>query len=332
MDTLYRRWLILGMIPRHGNTVTVQRIADRLCEITNLEKISIRSVQRDMEELSANLPIVSELNGRTLHYNWMEGRQITLPGMDPHTALTFQLVNAFMGTMLPKPSLRYLEPFFRNAAEVLEGNPEFPLSHWLDRVRIVPRSLKMEAPRFKEEVTETVYDALLRNRRISASYRPRGEKCLKTYKELNPLGLVFVENLIYLLASIKDYPNPVQFLLHRMESATMLDKEASDLEGFSVQGYIESGEFSYPIGGKKIRLKALFDRDAAAYLHETPVPGTLALTEHDEEYLMLEADIEDSHQLRWWLKGFGAHVEVLEPQELRDEFKAMAAALNTMYA
>jgi len=324
MDTLYRRWLILGMIPRHGNSITVARIVEMLLATTNLEAISTRSVQRDLEELSGTLPIVSEQKGRTLRWSWMEGSHFMLPAMDPHTALTFQLVNSYMSSMLPKPSISYLQPYFKNAAQVLEGNPEFPLSSWMDNVRVLPRGLRMELPCFKEGVPETVYDALLRKKRLSASYRPRGERRVKAYLELNPLGLVFVENLIYLVASIKDYTNPVQFLLHRMESASLLDKPATVPEGFSVQGYIESGEFSYPIGGRKIRMKALFDRDAAAYLHETPVPGTLSLADHDGDTMLLEAEVEDSHQLRWWLKGFGAQVEVLEPPELRRDFQEMA--------
>jgi len=331
MDTLYRRWLILGMIPRHGNSITVARIVEQLRRITNLDAISIRSVQRDLDELSGRFPILSTLRGRTLEWSWIEGRQIMLPAMDPHTALTFQLANSYLSAMLPLSSLRYLQPYFKNAAEVLESNPEFPLSHWLDQVRVVPRSLQMEPPRFAEGVPETVYDALLRQKRISASYRPRGEQRVRAYAELNPLGLVFVESLIYLVASIKDYPNPVQFLLHRMESAALLDKPATVPHGFSVQGYIESGEFSYPFGGNKIRLKALFDRDAAAYLHETPLPGTLTLAEQGPESILLEAEIEDSHQLRWWLKGFGTQVEVLEPPELRAYFKKLATGLKAMY-
>jgi hypothetical protein len=66
MDTLYRRWLILGMIPRHGNTITVTRIVEQLQRLTNLEAISTRSVQRDLLELSGKFPIVSGLRQRTM--------------------------------------------------------------------------------------------------------------------------------------------------------------------------------------------------------------------------------------------------------------------------
>lgn len=330
METLYRRWLILEMIPRHGNTITVARIVERLIELTNLDAISHRTVQRDLEELSGRFPIVSEQSGRTLEWSWMEGRQVTLPAMDPHTALTFHLVNSYLGAMLPKSSFRYLQPYFRNATEVLESNPDFPLSRWPDQIQVLPRSLRMVPPCFSEGVPETVYEALLRQRKISARY-PRGSRTAKRYGELNPLGLVFVENLIYLVASINDYPNPVQFLLHRMETAALLEAPANIPKGFSLQGYIGSGEFSYPIGKRKIRLKALFDRSAAAYLHETPLPGTLVLSDQEKGGILLEAEIEDSHQLRWWLKGFGAQVEVLEPAELRREFKQMAVELRKLY-
>ena len=330
MNALDRRWQILKMIPRYGNSITVAQIVQRLGTQTP-DAIATRTVQRDLIELSDQVPITSVLNGRTMEWSWAEHAQVTLPVMDKHTALTFQLVNSYMGHLLPKSSIRYLQPFFKNSAEVLNENPEFPLSNWLNNVRIVPRNLKMMAPSFKDGVTDVVYDAMLNKRRISANYRLRGEKRPKAYQELNPLGLVFVENLIYLVATIKDYQNPMQFLLHRMESASLLEKGATVPEGFSLQGYIESGEFSYPIGGRTIRLKALFDRHAAAYLHETPLPGTKSLTGHDEDTILLEAEIEDSHQLRWWLKGFGPQVEVLEPAELREDFKQMAADLRKIY-
>jgi hypothetical protein len=52
----------------------------------------------------------------------------------------------------------------------------------------------------------------------------------------------------------------------------------------------------------------LFAREAAAYLHDTPAPGTLSLTDYDEATVLLEAEVADSRQLRWWLRGFGDEV------------------------
>lgn len=60
-------------------------------------------------------------------------------------------------------------------------------------------------------------------------------------------------------------------------------------------------------------------------------PGMISLTDVDEDTVQLEAEELDSRQLRWWLRGFGADVEVLEPANLRAEFKELAKDLKRLY-
>ena len=90
MDTLYRRWLILKMIPRHGSSITTSQIAERLD--TEIDARTVRSIQRDLVELERHFPLTFVQEGRTFHWCWNEGWQLNLPVMDPHTALTFHLV------------------------------------------------------------------------------------------------------------------------------------------------------------------------------------------------------------------------------------------------
>ena len=329
MDTLYRRWQLLTLIPRHGNAVATSSIASRLADATTQET-TLRTVQRDLEELSRIFPICCEQSGRANLWSWMEGRQVTVPTMDPHTALTFHLFKEYLRSLLPSESFRYLEPYFRNADEVLARYPDLPISRWPDKVRVVSRSLDMQPPRYGEGVVVTVYEALLRGKRFRMRYRRRGGE-VREYPEVNPLGLVFVDNLIYLVASLKEYGNSLQFLLHRMEEVSLLEQPVTQPEGFTLLRYIESGEFRYQLGSGTIRLEALFAREAAAYLRETPPPGTLNLTEQEDSRLLLQAEIADSRQLRWWLRGFGDDVEVLEPAGLRAEFAQMARNLAWIY-
>ena len=331
MDTLYRRWQILAMIPRHGNAASTATIADRL-SATTTEATTIRTIQRDLEELTRTFPICSEPSGRANLWSWMEGRQVTMPTMDPHTALTFHLFKEYLRSLLPSESFRYLEPFFRNADEILLTNPDLPLSGWPEKIRVVSRSLAMQPPQYQEGVVASVYEAVLKGKRFSMRYRLRGGGEVKEYPDVNPLGLVFVDNLIYLIASLKEYGNPLQFLLHRMDSVALLERDVTVPDNFTLQGYIESGEFSYQLGSETIHLKALFARDAAAYLHETPPPGMLSLSDYDADYVLLEAETADSRQLRWWLRGFGDDVEVLEPEALREEFAEMAKNLTETYS
>jgi len=332
MKSMYRRMQILSMIPRNG-TITAAQIEERMAA-RGFENISRRKIQRDLETIlqSGHFPITYEEVGNSYYWCWTDGARLTeLPTIDPHTALTFCLVNERMPPMLPSSSHRYLDPYFATADAVLNKNKELPVSRWRDKVRIVPRSLPMTPPSIDELVRETVYEAVLQEKRMSIRYRPRGEEESKEYPWLNPLGLVFVENLIYLVATVKQYTNPLQFLLHRMESATVLDERAITVDGFSIQGYIESGEFGYPVGNKTFRLKVVFSKAAAAYLNETPLPGTTRLNFQDDDTVMLEAEVMDSRQLRWWLNGFGDEVEVLEPAKLRKELAKTSEALYQSY-
>jgi predicted DNA-binding transcriptional regulator YafY len=327
MDTLYRRALILSMIPQKG-TITTAQIEERL----QVREVSRRMIQRDLEILSGQFPLTYEIDGKTYFWSWTESARFSIPAMEPNVALTFYLTNQFIAQLLPKSSLKSLKPYFRGAQTVFDNFPETMVSLWPDKVRVIPRGVQMRKPAIDEDLLDAVYEAVLKERQMDVVYRRRNEECTKIYRRLNPLGLVFVEGLIYLVASYGENTQALQFLLHRMESATLLSSDCVIPKGFSLQLYIENGEFSYPVGKDTIRLKALFARSEAAYLYETPPPGTVSLTDHDAETVLLEAELPDSLQLRWWLKGFGDNVEVLEPRKLRREFREMAKRLAGKYA
>ncbi len=329
MDTLYRRWLILKMIPRHGNSITTAQIAERIG--VDIDAPTVRSIQRDLAELERYFPLIFRQEGRTFHWSWQKGWQLTLPVMDLHTALTFHLVREYITSMLPSTSVSFLKPFFQNAEEILAENPDLTVTHWPDKVRVVFRNLKTVPPSSKDGVTETIYEALLKGKRIKAHYRKHNNKMAEEFSELHPLGLVFVDSLIYLIATANNDGNPHQYLLHKIEEVILLEKSATVPEGFTLQGYIESGEFNYPMAKETIRLKALFEREAAAYLSESPLSGTLNLMDYDEERVLLEAEVLVDRQLRCWLRGFGAQVEVLAPEGLREEFRTTVERLKKMY-
>ena len=46
---------------------------------------------------------------------------------------------------------------------------------------------------------------------------------------------------------------------------------------------------------------------------------------------LIEATVADTRELRWWLRGFGDHVEVQSPAALRSEFKEQSRALHELY-
>jgi predicted DNA-binding transcriptional regulator YafY len=83
--------------------------------------------------------------------------------------------------------------------------------------------------------------------------------------------------------------------------------------------------------GEPMRLEAVFSHGAAFHLHDTPVSADQVLTELDHERVLLQATVENTAELRWWLLGFGELVDVLAPADLREEFRARAAAMAALY-
>ena len=324
---LTRLLIVLRMVPRRGRISTTD-ILSRLKSEYDIE-IDLRTVQRDLVDLSRSYPLVND-EKRPAGWSWSKDAQsFDLPIMDPLAALTFRLVRDSMTPMLPRAALAALDGYFRTADDRLKKLPDPRLSHWPNKVRVVSRSLTLEAPEVDEAVLDSLYEALQREIFFELEYRTRTGKGKKYIA--NPLGLVFVDNLIYLVATLNDHDDPVQLLAHRMKSIKLLpDKPVIVPKGFKLQGYIDSGEFGYPLGGT-IQLKALFDKGAVPYLYETKLAPDQKLTERPEGKVLLEATVCDDVQLRWWLKGFGDRVEVIEPIALRNEFVELTTKMAEKY-
>ncbi|MEI6207022.1 MAG: WYL domain-containing protein [Desulfuromonadales bacterium] len=322
-----RLLIVLRMVPRRGRIATTE-ILSRLESEYDIE-IDLRTVQRDLVSLSKIYPLVCD-DKRPAGWSWSkDAMSLDLPIMDPLAALTFRLVRDSMIRMLPRAVLTTLNGYFRTADERLKKLPDQRLSHWPDKVRVVSRSLSFEPPDVDEEILDSLYEALQLEVCFEVDYRTRSGK-IKKYL-VNPLGLVFVDNLIYLVATLNDHEDPIQLLAHRMKSMKLLpDKPVTISDGFKLQGYIDSGEFGYPLGGM-IKLKALFDKGAAPYLYETKLAPDQKLIEKPEGKVLLEASVRDNLQLRWWLKGFGERVEVIEPVDLRNEFIILATKMAEKY-
>lgn len=330
MDTLYRHWLILRMIPRYPQKIDGATIETRLRE-EGFAKTTRRTIQRDLEKLSEMFPIGSDERSKPYGWYWQkDASAFDMPGMDPATALTFFFAERFLARLFPRTTMNTLQPYLTNSRQVLDKLTENNLRKWPDKVRIISRGQPLGTPEVKAEVAEVVYEALLQERRFRATYRRRGDKDSREYV-INPLGLVIQEQLTYLVASFWDYDDPVLLLLHRMESAQLMNEPCHVPEDFDLQEYLDSGELQFPEGEKPIKLAALFDSYAGAHLLETPLSENPSVKEQKDGRLLIKATVADTAQLRWWLLGFGDKVEVVGPKRLRDEFSRIAGKMAGLY-
>lgn len=311
--TLLRQWAMLRLIPRAPRKIEVKRLEWLLRE--EGFEVNPRSIQRDLNTLSTRFALHCDMRSKPFGWYWAADAVFDVPGMDHPTALTFALAERFLNHVLPPATLRLMEPHFRQARGVLDHLDQPGMAHWPEKVRIRPRGLKLLAPDVDPRVTDTVYQALLSDRRFHVRYQPREAREATRY-EVNPLGLVLRDAVTYLVCTLWNYDDVVQLALHRMQDAKISDQQARRPDGFDLDAYIAAGQFAAPYSGEMIELEVLFAADVAFHLRETRLGEDQVLTDEPDGRVRVTATVRDTGELRWWLLGFGDAVEVVRPPGL----------------
>ena len=80
-----------------------------------------------------------------------------------------------------------------------------------------------------------------------------------------------------------------------------------------------------------ISLKVSFTEEAAAHLVETPLSKDQRMIDQGDGWILIEATVQDTAELRWWLLGFGNQLEVKLPIRLRKEMQEIAHKMFNLY-
>lgn len=315
-DSYLRLLLLLQQIPREPRSISSQQLHERLEEAGY--PVSLRTVQRDLVSLSSRFPLVQNTptgRGKTgVAWAFSKGSQhIAFPGMDAVTALTVSMAMEYLQSLLPRQVLQYLEPWQLEAQAQLRKHNSSKYHDWMSKVRVVPQHF-LQAPQVDEEVVGLIYEAVLENRKFSATYKGKPERII------HPYGLVQQGHTLYLICRFYDFDDVRITALHRYQKVELLDESVRPFPEFNIDDYIDSGAMQWVLPDRqRIALKLLVSPWLAAHLEETPLADKQILTtdpQHAERYV-LEAQVLDGMQLRRWLLSQGAGLQVLEPEPLR---------------
>ncbi|MFI5298665.1 MAG: helix-turn-helix transcriptional regulator [Polyangiales bacterium] len=330
VDTTFRHWQMLRLIPRAPKKIDAARIESLLAS----EQIEIhrRSVQRDLEALSLRFRGL-ECDRRSKPYGWSwsaDAPTLEVPAMGLSTAVTLELVHAHLLPAMPRVAVRALGPTFERARAVLTEHAPAKLARWTQKIRVVASGAPMIPPIVRPLVLDVVYEALLEGRRFRARYRRRGAMSDRDY-DVAPLGLVMRAGVLVLVCTLSAHEDVCHLHLHRMSRAESTADVVRVPAGFDLDEHITSGALGFTWSNEKLKLRLLLSRLAAISLHETPISDDQRITPHDEERELLTASVPDSLEIRKWLRGYGADAEVLAPARLRSEMEADARATLRRY-
>jgi len=292
-------------------------------------RVSLRTVQRDLNSLAQMFPLDFD-QSKPQGWCWRQGAgQLEIPGMDVHAALTFTLVERYLQNLLPRTTLNSMAPWFQ-AAEGVANAQASAVTQWRDKLRVVNHSLnKVPAP-IDPSIQATIYNGLLHERQLEVTYRAISSgQDPKTYP-IHPLGLVVMEQVVYVVCTVKDYQDARFLALHRIESAELLETQVVRPQAFDIDEFI-TREFGIRVGDMPLELVLRVRGVLAKFMAERPIAENQSLEHIDGEWSRVCASVRDTIQLRNWLRSLGTEAVVESPPTLRDFIKRECNELVTLY-
>lgn len=318
-DTTLRYLALLQLIPRFPKSIATSEIQSKL-EVKGF-MINIRSIQRDLEKLSASFPLISDESGKPFKWSFDTAAPSTiLPMMDMPTALTFELAKAYLSPVLPPRVLDHLEPHFKEARSTLKRDSS-KLSAWPNKIRVITRGLSNQRPDVNAVVLEKVTEALIEEKQCEIGYQTRKSDEIETWT-ISPLGLVYREPNNYLIAKVEGKDRVRQLLMHRIKSVQVTDKSIDKVVGFDLDEFIASGEMHVLSSDDPVKLKLKCDKPALAHLLESSLSADQRVIEDGTDSFTIKATVADSQDLKWWLLAQSKHLTILEPESLKDEIRS----------
>jgi predicted DNA-binding transcriptional regulator YafY len=320
-DTLFRTLAMLQVIPKQPRYKATSTIHAALEE--KGFSVSLRTIQRDLNAMTTHLPLVC-IEGEGEH-RW------SLPStfndghayLDTPTALTLVLAKEYLSALLPQIAVDQISPQFRAAQQYLNGLSTNYYSGWTSRVKAIPSGKTLLPAKIKEGIWQTVSEAVLEEFALDVTYLSRSKNEPKQYT-LHPQAVVVRHSVSYLIAAVNDYGDPRQFALHRIQHAERSTQRYKALCGFSLNDYIDRGEFGYLVSNNKVELKARIRKEIAWVLSETPVSDQQTISAENDEWYFLTALVPDDQETLWWLQGYGSAVDVIEPLKWREHIHQQA--------
>ncbi|MDF1822275.1 MAG: WYL domain-containing protein [Alcanivoracaceae bacterium] len=324
----FRLISLLRAIPREPQQVTSRDLLGRLA--SEGHDIDKRTVERYLSELAASEEFggLLKCNERSKPYGWSFRRdaELSLPGMDAAMAVTWDLVDRYLSTLLPDAARARLEPTFSAAQRWLKKHQPGGQPAWSRKVAFAPRGLQLLPAEVQPAVLEIVYTALYQGDQLDVWYKDKASP----YR-VHPQALVDRGPVRYLVAPVGDHENPVLFALHRIKKAHPVDSRARVLPDFDLAEYIQGKHLEFPVG-PEITLKVRFFNGAGHHLMETPLTVDQKLVEEADGQVLLTTRVQETQELYWWIQGFGANVEVLAPKAVRRQLAADLREAVARYA
>lgn len=173
--------------------------------------------------------------------------------------------------------------------------------------------------------------AVIERRRIEMIYftATRGEL---TQRKADPLHLRNSIGEWYLIAWDHLRGAPRDFLVSRIRELKVMDDHFDWPQGFILEEYLDQG-FGMIRGREPIFVEIIFDEYQARWMRErTKFHSTEEREELPDGRLILRMKVTALDGVKRFVMQYGAHAEVIKPEELRQAIRAVIEAMQATYS
>ena len=247
-----------------------------------------------------------------------------------HEALSIHLAGRFMATCMDRRnphtasmlrklgiSLEKLAPlishFIRSSADAFDDDSKRQDPHYL-------------------QVLEKITLAWAEKQKVQLWYRGADEKEVKEhlfcpyFVEVGAVG-----QAIYAIGRVDPQKEMRTFKIDRVERIELLKDTYSIPKSFNPQQLLSQAWGIWYTGQQPVKIQLRFSARVAARVKETCWHPTEKVAEQADGSLLWCASIAEPREMQPWIRGWGADVEVLEPQELREKMREESKLLYEQY-
>jgi predicted DNA-binding transcriptional regulator YafY len=283
-------------------------------------EVSVRTVHRDMEALSAAGVPVFAMRGAQGGWQLDEGWRTQVPGLD----------EAELRALLMAQPRVLGDVRLAAAAESALGKLMAALPEAMrERAASIRQRLHVDTAGWRGAgenlvMLPVVQEAVSRDRKLSFVYRRAGENVEAAQRVVDPLGLVAKGSAWYLVARTPEGFRT--YRVSRMEEAAVLDGPAERPANFDLESHWKSSTDAFRQNLPRYPATLRLDQRGTAWVRRWRMAWTEQAV-HDDGWTTFAARFDTEDEACFVVLGLGAHVDVIDPPALRtrvaDEVRTM---------
>ena len=271
--------------------------------------VNIRTIYRDLDELSIIAPIANE--GRGTGYRFMGNFALYPLDFTDEEALAFSILPSVIDR-------GQLPPSFDSAYDKVMSAHRKEQSRRRDMLENIAGIIQMGTPAYRKETPNFLHpiiQAILEERTIMTVYHTQYRN-KTTERKIDPYYLIPREQRFYLIGFCHLSGEVRTFRLTRFRAVEITDQRFQKGD-FNLQKHLRH-TWSIEQGTQLITFKVKFYSDVARYVKEEELFVRPRMKDQKDGSMIFEVTVNNENEFLRWLLQYGPSAEILEPAHARE--------------